>query len=70
VHVTMTPARSRSLEFGIFRGGDNNLNESQTDVLAQARDVSLARRSTQCYLYCTLAAIVSEAIAEPSPCQH
>ncbi len=47
MQVTMTPARTRNLEFGIYRDGDNNLDESQTNVLTQARDVSLADRSIQ-----------------------
>ena len=47
MQVTMAPTRSRSLEFGIYRDGDNNLDESQTNVLTQARNVSLADRSIQ-----------------------
>jgi hypothetical protein len=47
VQVTMTPARSRALEFGIYRDGDNNLDDSQANLLSQARDVSLADRSIQ-----------------------
>src|SRR5690349_7763276 len=47
VQVTLTPARSRSLEFGIYRDGDNNLDDSQANLLTQARDVSLADRSIQ-----------------------
>ena len=47
VQVTMAPGRIRNLEFGIYRDGDNNLDESQTNVLTQARDVSLADRSIQ-----------------------
>lgn len=47
MQVTIAPARSRSLEFGIYRDGDNNLDDSQTNVLTQARNVSLADRSIQ-----------------------
>jgi Clostripain family len=41
----MAPKAGRALEFGIYRDGDNNLDESQMNVLTQARDVSLADRS-------------------------
>ncbi len=47
MQVTMAPTRTRNLEFGIYRDGDNNLDTSQTNVLTQARDVSLADRSIQ-----------------------
>ena len=39
--------RSRGLEFGIYRDGDNNLDSSQAEVLAQARAVSAADSSIQ-----------------------
>jgi hypothetical protein len=45
--VTLTSQRSRALEFGIYRDGDNNLNASQAEVLAQARSVSAADSSIQ-----------------------
>ena len=38
--ITLTPQRSRNLEFGIYRDGDNNLDESQAATLAQAITVS------------------------------
>jgi hypothetical protein len=47
VQVTMAPKAGRALEFGIYRDGDNNLDDSQTSVLTQARNVSLADRSIQ-----------------------
>ncbi len=47
MQVTMGPVRTRNVEFGIYRDGDNNLDESQANVLTQARDVSLADRSIQ-----------------------
>jgi hypothetical protein len=34
--VTLTPSRSRALEFGIYRDGDNNLDASQSLTVAQA----------------------------------
>jgi hypothetical protein len=46
-NVTLTPSRSRALEFGIYRDGDNNLDASQSNVLAQAQDVSAADSSIQ-----------------------
>jgi hypothetical protein len=36
VQITMAPARTRNLEFGIYRDGDNNLDTSQALTLAQA----------------------------------
>jgi hypothetical protein len=45
--VTLTPQRSRALEFGIYRDGDNNLDASQAEVLAQARAVSANDSSIQ-----------------------
>jgi len=42
-----TAPRSRALEFGIYRDGDNNLDSSQAEVLAQARAVSAADSSIQ-----------------------
>jgi hypothetical protein len=45
--VALTPQRSRALEFGIYRDGDNNLDSSQAEVLAQARAVSAADSSIQ-----------------------
>lgn len=35
-NVTLTPARPRALEFGIYRDGDNNLDASQSLAIAQA----------------------------------
>lgn len=35
-NITATPSRSRALEFGIYRDGDNNLDASQSLTLAQA----------------------------------
>ncbi len=35
-NITATPARSRALEFGIYRDGDNNLDASQSLTVAQA----------------------------------
>lgn len=45
--LTLTPTRSRALEFGIYRDGDNNLDQSQAEVLSQARSVSAADSSIQ-----------------------
>jgi hypothetical protein len=45
--VTLTPQRSRALEFGIYRDGDNNLDASQAEVLAQARAVSAGDSSIE-----------------------
>ncbi len=45
--VALTTQRSRSLEFGIYRDGDNNLDASQATVLAQARAVSAGDSSIQ-----------------------
>ncbi len=39
--------RARTVEFGIYRDGDNNLDESQSEVVAQAIDVSNADRRIQ-----------------------
>jgi hypothetical protein len=36
VQITMAPVRTRNLEFGIYRDGDNNLDASQALTLAQA----------------------------------
>jgi hypothetical protein len=36
VQITMAPASTRNLEFGIYRDGDNNLDASQALTLAQA----------------------------------
>lgn len=47
MQITMAPKTGRALEFGIYRDGDNNLDISQTNVLTQARDVSLGDRSIQ-----------------------
>ena len=38
-NVTITPAR-RSLEFGIYRDGDNNLDAIQESTLSQALQTS------------------------------
>lgn len=46
MQVTMAP-RGRALEFGIYRDGDNNLDTSQTNVLTQARVVSLTDKSIE-----------------------
>ncbi len=45
--VALATQRSRSLEFGIYRDGDNNLDASQATVLAQARAVSAGDSSIQ-----------------------
>ncbi len=34
--ITLTPQRSRALEFGVYRDGDNNLDASQSLTVAQA----------------------------------
>ncbi len=47
MQVTLAPETGRALEFGIYRDGDNNLDDSQTNVLTQARDVSRADGSIQ-----------------------
>ncbi|MBV8639396.1 MAG: hypothetical protein JO322_15050 [Candidatus Eremiobacteraeota bacterium] len=47
MQVTIAPKAERTLEFGIYRDGDNNLDTSQTSVLTQARDVSRADDSVQ-----------------------
>jgi hypothetical protein len=41
ISAPSTP-RTRALEFGIYRDGDNNLDASQAEVLQQARHVSAA----------------------------
>jgi hypothetical protein len=38
--ATITSAAQRSLEFGIYRDGDNNLDESQGVTLRQALQTS------------------------------
>jgi hypothetical protein len=40
--VQLAPARSRALEFGVYRDGDNNLDLIQEDAVTQARDLSAA----------------------------
>ncbi|HVA28844.1 MAG TPA: hypothetical protein VNF68_11725 [Candidatus Baltobacteraceae bacterium] len=45
--VTLTPPRSRALEFGIYRDGDNNLDASQSNALGQALQVSAEDSSIQ-----------------------
>ena len=39
-NVNLSPQRPRALEFGIYRDGDNNLDESQSNVLRQALETS------------------------------
>ena len=40
MQVTMSPVRTRNLEFGIYRDGDNNLDTSQSLTIAQALESS------------------------------
>jgi hypothetical protein len=46
-YFSLPPQRSRALEFGIYRDGDNNLDASQAEALAQARAVSACDSSIQ-----------------------
>lgn len=46
-NVTLAAPRTRALEFGIYRDGDNNLDASQEDVLTQARAVSANDRAIE-----------------------
>jgi hypothetical protein len=41
-NVTLTPTRC-SVEFGIYRDGDNNLDASQNAVVGQALETSAKR---------------------------
>ncbi|HEY1977405.1 MAG TPA: hypothetical protein VGG89_12700 [Candidatus Baltobacteraceae bacterium] len=45
-NVTLTPSR-RTLEFGIYRDGDNNLDRIQENVVSQAIETSATDRNVQ-----------------------
>src|SRR5579872_2600079 len=46
MYTSPVPSR-RALEFGIYRDGDNNLDDSQETVVDQARQVSQSDRSIE-----------------------